>query len=168
MKISKKATIASKIMAVLEGLRAQGSVPRERGDVCASTLLARAGIAPEDKMIILSKARAYLCSGEGFTKGRQTCRSRGAMVLSEPVETRQKQGPMGGLGDGGNMAAAGAGCGLYKRTSLCRSAFLILNLVMPKPLDLPILPYGTHFTVSLSEQPLRESSVHWSKACSSA
>ena len=75
---------------------------------------------------------------------------------------------MGGLGDGGNMAAAGAGCGLYKRTSLCRSAFLILNLVMPKPLDLPILPYGTHFTVSLSEQPLRESSVHWSKACSSA
>ena len=78
----------------------------------------------------------------------------------EPVETRQKQGPMGGLGDGGNMAAAGAGCGLYQRTSLCRSAFLILNLVMPKPLDLPILPYGTHFTVSLSEQPLRKPSVH--------
>ena len=119
-------------------------------------------------MIILSEAGAYLWSEQGLTKGRQTCRSRGAMVWSEPVETRQKQGPMGGPGDGGNMAAAGAGCGLYKRTSLCRSAFLILNLVMPKPLDLPILPYGTHFTVSLSEQPLRESSVHWSKACSSA
>ena len=65
------------------------------------------------------------------------------MVWSEPVKTRQKQGPMGGLGDGGNMAAAGAGYGPYKCTSLCRSAFLILNLVMPKPLDLPILPYLT-------------------------
>ena len=109
MKISEKATTASKIMAVLEGLRAQGPVPRERGDVSASTPLARAGIAPEDKMITLSEAQAYLWSGEGFTKGRQTCRSRGAMVWSEPVETRQKQGPMGGLGDGSNMAAAGAG-----------------------------------------------------------
>ena len=66
MKISEKVTTASKIMAV----RAQGPVPRERGDVSASTPLARAGIAPEDKMITLSEAQAYLWSGEGFTKGR--------------------------------------------------------------------------------------------------
>ena len=36
------------------------------------------------------------------------------------------------------------------------------------PRDLHILTCGTHFTVSLSEQPLRKPSVLWSKACSSA
>ena len=47
-------------------------------------------------------------------------------------------------------------------------ALLILNLVLPTPRGLPILTCRTHYTVSLSEQPLCESSVHWSKACSSA
>ena len=75
---------------------------------------------------------------------------------------------MSGMGGGGGMAAAGAGCGQQKCTSLCRSAFVILTLVMPTPWDLHISTCGTHCTVSLSEQPLCESAVHWSKACSSA
>ena len=44
---------------------------------------------------------------------------------------------------------------------------LILNLVMPTPRVLPISPRCSHCTVILSEQPQRESAVHWSKACSS-
>ena len=66
------------------------------------------------------------------------------------------------------MVAAGAGCGRQNCTLLCRSALLILTLAMPTPWDLHILTCGTHFTVSLSEQPLRKPSVLWSKACSSA
>ena len=71
-------------------------------------------------------------------------------------------------GDGGSMVAAGPSCGRGRCTSQCRSSLLILNLVMPTPRDLPISPCRTHCTVILSEQPQRESSVHWSKACCSA
>ena len=38
---------------------------------------------------------------------------------------------------------------------------------MPTPRVLPISPRCSHCTVILSEQPQRESAVHWSKACSS-
>ena len=57
---------------------------------------------------------------------------------------------MSGMGGGGGMAAAGAGCGQQKCTSLCRSAFVILTLVMPTPWDLHISTCGTHCTVSLA------------------
>ena len=125
------------------------------------------GSAPGEEIIALTEAGVQLWSKQGFTKDQQTCTSHGAMDWSAQIKTRQKQGPVGDTGRGGGMPAAGTCCRQHRCTSLCRSALLILNLVMPTPRVLPISPRCSHCTVILSEQPQRESAVHWSKACSS-
>ena len=63
MQLSRKATIGSKITAVLDGLRAQSSVwHAHKATVSADACLQGQGSAPEEEMIALTEAEVQLWS----------------------------------------------------------------------------------------------------------
>ena len=78
MKPSQKATMASKTIAELEGLRAQRSSHKALWHASEATISACTRVqgrdnAPENKMIILSADGAELWCEHGFTKVDQAC-----------------------------------------------------------------------------------------------
>ena len=108
MQLSEKATIGSKILAVLDGLRAQSPVwHAHKATVSADARLQGRGSAPGEEIIALTGDGVQLWSKQGFTKDQHTYTSHGAMDWSARIKARRKQGPVGDTGGGGGMAAAG-------------------------------------------------------------